>query len=154
MAYHILLSLATFWLVLATSSSTTETTRATTSTDSSILASDVSSVPDCGIECIFTAGKKIGCAGTNLECMCSHSDAFADHFEECLKNECTSKIFKNLWDVRQQICDAVKGSSNPAALASASAVIASDLSQEKGSGAERLAYVGILGAFAWGALVI
>ncbi|KAH7204845.1 uncharacterized protein BKA55DRAFT_657962 [Fusarium redolens] len=154
MAFRILLILATFPLFLAASSTTAETTSATTSTDPSALPSDISSLPDCGIKCLSTAGKEIGCAGTDLECMCSQSDAFADHFEQCLKNECTIKIFKNLWDVRQQICDAVKGSSNSAALASASAVIASDTSQETGSGSERLTHAGILGAIAWGALIM
>ncbi|KAF4419083.1 cfem domain-containing [Fusarium acutatum] len=154
MASRILVILATFQLVSAASSTTAVTTSATTSADSSVLASDISSLPDCGIKCISTAGKRIGCAGTDVECMCSHSDAFADHFERCLGNECTIKIFKNLWDVRQQICDAVTSSSNSAALASASAVIASDISQETRSGAESLACAGILGAITWGALVI
>ncbi|KAF5656112.1 cfem domain-containing protein [Fusarium circinatum] len=154
MASRNLLILAAFRLVLAASSTTADTTSATTATDPFVLASDLSSVPDCGIKCIWTSGKKIGCAGTDLECMCSHSDAFADHFEQCLGNECTIKIFKSLWDVRQQICDAVKGSSDSAALASASAVIASDMSQETGNGAERLTRAGILGGITWGALVI
>ncbi|KAJ9414815.1 hypothetical protein QL093DRAFT_2449288 [Fusarium oxysporum] len=154
MAFRILLILATFLLFLAASSTTAETITATTSTDRSALPSDISSLPDCGIECLSTAGKEIGCAGTDLECICSQSDAFADSFEQCLKNECTIKIFKNLRGVRQQICDAVKGSSNSAALASASAVIASDTSQETGSGAERLTHVGILSAIAWGALIM
>ncbi|KAI3576707.1 hypothetical protein IWW34DRAFT_746778 [Fusarium oxysporum f. sp. albedinis] len=154
MAFRIFLILATFLLFLAASSTTAETTSATTSTDPSALPSDISSLPDCGIECLSTAGKEIGCAGTDLECICSQSDAFADSFEQCLKNECTIKIFKNLRGVRQQICDAVKGSSNSAALASASAVIASDTSQETGSGAERLTHMGILSAIAWGALIM
>ncbi|KAF5718292.1 cfem domain-containing protein [Fusarium mundagurra] len=154
MASRVLLCLATFQLVLAASSTTAQTTSATTSTDPSVLASDLSSVPDCGLKCISIAGKEIGCAGTDLECMCSHSDAFADHFERCLGNECTIKIFKNLWDVRQQICDAVKTSSNSAALASASAVIASSISQGTRSSAERLACAGILGAITWGALFV
>ncbi|KAM5521550.1 uncharacterized protein FRV6_16447 [Fusarium oxysporum] len=154
MAFRIFLILATFLLFLAASSTTAETTSATTSTDPSALPSDISSLPDCGIECLSTAGKEIGCAGTDLECICSQSDAFADSFEQCLKNECTIKIFKNLRGARQQICDAVKGSSNSAALASASAVIASDTSQETGSGAERLTHMGILSAIAWGALIM
>ncbi|KAF5648674.1 cfem domain protein [Fusarium sp. NRRL 52700] len=150
MVYRILLILAALGLVLAASSTTTETTSATTSTDPSVLASDLSAVPECGIKCIWTSGMKIGCAGTGLECMCSHSDAFADHFQQCLGNDCTIKIFKSLWDVRQQICDAVKSSSNSAALASASAVIASDMD----NGAERLTRAGILGATTWAALAI
>ncbi|VTT59643.1 unnamed protein product [Fusarium fujikuroi] len=99
MASCILLILAALRLVIAASSTATETTSATTSTNPSVIASDLSSLPGCGLKCILTAGKKIGCAGTDLECMCLHSDAFADHFLECLGNECTIKIFKNIWDV-------------------------------------------------------
>ncbi|KAF4949269.1 hypothetical protein FGADI_9040 [Fusarium gaditjirri] len=153
MDFRILLVLAPF-LLLAASSTTAETSRATASIDPSALPSDLSSLPECGIECLSTAGKEIGCAGTDVECMCSHSDPFADHFEQCLKNKCTIKIFKSLWDVRQEICDAAQGSSNSAALASASAVIASDMAQETESGAKHLNYAGILGAIAWGALII
>ncbi|KAF5564578.1 hypothetical protein FPHYL_4679 [Fusarium phyllophilum] len=127
MASRILFILTTFRLVLAASSPTAETTSITTSADPSVLASDLSSLPECGMKCISTAGKKIGCASTDLEC---------------------------LWDVRQQICDAVKSSSNFAALASASAVIASDMSQETGSGAQHLTRAGLLGAVAWGALLM
>ncbi|CVL04031.1 hypothetical protein FPRO06_11024 [Fusarium proliferatum] len=154
MASCILLILAALRLVIAASSTATETTSATTSTNPSVIASDLSSLPGCGLKCISTAGKKVGCAGTDLECMCSHSDAFADHFLKCLGNECTIKIFKNIWDVDQQICDAVKRSSNSVALASASAVIASDMSQKTESGAERLTCAGILSAITWGALLI
>ncbi|KAG5749692.1 hypothetical protein H9Q70_007637 [Fusarium xylarioides] len=154
MASRILFILATFRLVLAASSPTAETTSITTSADPSVLTSDLSSLPECGMKCISIAGKKIGCASTDLECMCSQSDPFADHFEQCLGDECTIKIFKSLWDVRQQICDVVKSSSNFAALASASAVIASDVSQETGSGAQHLTRAGILGAIAWGALLM
>ncbi|RKL11814.1 hypothetical protein BFJ71_g295 [Fusarium oxysporum] len=61
MAFRILLILATFLLFVAASSTTAETITATTSTDRSALPSDISSLPDCGIECLSTAGKEIGC---------------------------------------------------------------------------------------------
>ncbi|KAF4337923.1 cfem domain protein [Fusarium beomiforme] len=135
-------------------SSTAETASATSSIDSSALPSTIASLPDCAIDCLSKSGKEVGCAGTDLECMCSKNDAFADHFDPCLGDECTIKIFKSLYGVRDQVCAAVNGSSDSAALASASAMIASDVPEETGSGAKRLRHTGILGAIAWGALIM
>ncbi|KAH8892241.1 hypothetical protein GQ53DRAFT_746176 [Thozetella sp. PMI_491] len=88
---HVLILSAAFSFAMAASPSTTTATTAT-SIPASALPSLVAELPACTAGCFPTVGIEIGCATTDLKCMCSQPSVFEAHMATCMsKNKCSKQ---------------------------------------------------------------
>ncbi|TVY65015.1 hypothetical protein Focb16_v015434 [Fusarium oxysporum f. sp. cubense] len=135
-------------------SSNAATTTTTSDVAATALPSLVDSLPSCATKCFATVGGEIGCKTTDLKCMCDQDDVFKAHWGTCVRKECKDKEFNQALDTRDDICAAMSKKPDSAAVESASSVIEAHSPEETGSGAGRLMPASVVGAIAFGAMMI
>jgi hypothetical protein len=160
-------------LVAAPASATTTTT---TTVAASALPSLVAELPACVAECLPTVGTEIGCDKTDLECMCDQESVFLAHLNTCIvKSECSKKEATSKAatlptitlgcqiltcgqagsDLGNDICIAMSGNPDSAALASASSLITMKTPEPTGNAASRKDHALVMaGLAAVGAVVV
>ncbi|KAJ2982833.1 hypothetical protein NUW58_g4858 [Xylaria curta] len=149
--YNVSIFSLAFSLVVATAAATTSTATSTATIAASALPSLVSSLDDCAADCLPLVGTEVGCAPTDVECICSDVDAFRAHLGTCMKSK---KCFStDEIDLASDICTAVSKGPDAKIFASASSVIAHKVPEATKNAAVHMEFsAGIIAAAAMGAI--
>lgn len=115
----------------ATSSPTTSTAASPSSGSASTtdLPGLINQLPRCALPCLESGAETIGCAVSDLTCLCSNSERLVTSVGGCILTAgCSTDDISKAADIAPQICSDVNDNPNASEIASASNLIADALS--------------------------